>query len=785
MSRRQPKGGELPNRLLLIPLGVVLLCAVGAAVDWWSALPPGLSAGYVGRQSCVECHQQQFERWQGSDHDRAMALATPQTVLGDFNGREFTHNGVTSRMFREGDRFLVNTENARGEMETFEVKYTFGYDPLQQYMVEFPDGRVQVLTVAWDTHKQEWFHVLPDEPAPAGDWFHWTGQGFNWNFMCADCHSTNLQKNYDLASDRYHTSWSEINVSCEACHGPGSMHIELARSRSLFWDRRYGYGLAKLKGESSKNQLDACAHCHSHRRVVHDGFTAGDEYLDYYEPSLLDSDLYFADGQIKEEVYVYGSFLQSRMYREGVRCTDCHDPHSTKVRFEGNRLCTQCHVAGKYDGPAHHHHPVDSKGALCVECHMPERTYMQVDPRRDHSIRMPRPDLTVKLGVPNACQNCHARPHETAEWARDQVAAWYGPRRRPDPHYGEIFAAGRTGDPRAESALSSLARHRPGQDKATAVGPIVRATAVALLGRYGGTEAREAIRIALRDPEPLVRGAAVKHADAAREFAWLVPLLDDPIRSVRTEAARIISQGPLERLSIDQRRRFDAVLAEWREGQMATADDAGAHVALGAVCANLGQVSEAESCFLTAIRRRPNPLQAIQARVNLAMLKYQQGKKDEAEALFGEAVKLGPDLAGGDNAAADALLAGVYYNLGLLLGEDPQRLADAAQALGRAAELDPTSAAMHYNHGVALEAMGKLREAERALLAAVELEPQSAKYVQAMVRIYARLGDRQRTAEYIERFVALHPLEMQARARAEMAPAMELLQRPRPAGPRQ
>ncbi|MEM6656252.1 MAG: multiheme c-type cytochrome, partial [Planctomycetota bacterium] len=268
--------------------------------DWYRAAPPQAlaTATYVGRQSCVECHQQQHDEWVGSHHDWAMDTATDQTVLADFDNSSFTRNGVTTRFFRDGERFMVNAEGPDGEMTDFEVKYTFGVEPLQQYMVEFPDGRVQVLRVSWDTVRQEWFEVtppdVPNERILPGDPLHWTGIGQNWNTTCAECHSTNLQKNYDLESDTYHTTFSEIDVSCEECHGPASLHVELATAKSFFWDRRHGLGLAKLRSADPTAQLEACAKCHSRRNAVHADFRPGTPLLDSFNPSLLHAGLYHA-----------------------------------------------------------------------------------------------------------------------------------------------------------------------------------------------------------------------------------------------------------------------------------------------------------------------------------------------------------------------------------------------------------------------------------------------------------------------------------------------------------
>ncbi|MCR4415768.1 MAG: hypothetical protein NUV77_25420, partial [Thermoguttaceae bacterium] len=532
-------------------LAVLGVAAVLLAADWWIVLPEGLSAQYVGRDACVPCHAKEAALWEGSDHDRAMDPATPETVLGDFDNRQFEHFGVISTMSRRDGAFFMTTDNRQGQRETFAIKYVLGYRPLQQYLVEFPDGRIQCLPVAWDTETKRWFHLYPDEPIPHDDPLHWTRSLQNWNYMCADCHTTDLRKNYDVTTNRYRTTFSEIDVSCEACHGPGSLHVRLANRWSFFWDRRYGYGLPRLADEDHRVQIETCAPCHAHRRVVYPGFRPGEKFLDYYEPAMLDGELYYPDGQILEEDYEYSSFLQSRMYHQKVRCSNCHDPHSTRVKFRDNRLCGQCHVPAKYDTPNHHHHPDATKpGTLCVECHMPKTTYMVVDPRLDHSIRVPRPDLTVSLGIPNACTGCHhdAARGETAQWATDKVLEWYGPRKGP-PHFAHAIEAGRRGKPEAVEQLIDVVRRKDTR-------AIVRASAIALLGNYPASQVETVVVGALDDPEALVRVAAVRgfHGLYPSETRWrrdravldpgqtrrdeaLTRMLHDPVRAVRPRSA--------------------------------------------------------------------------------------------------------------------------------------------------------------------------------------------------------------------------------------------------------
>ncbi len=696
-----------------------MLLAAWPAIDWWTVLPEGRVPRYVGRQTCASCHQHEVQQWTGSDHDLAMDPAIPEFVLGDFDGTQLEHHGVTSKMARRGDEFFVTTEGPDGKPAEFKVKYVFGYHPLQQYLAELERGHIQVLPVTWDTEKEEWFFANPDAPFGPDDPLHWTGSAQNWNHMCADCHTTNFAKNFDVPTDTFHSTWSEMDVSCEACHGPGSIHVELASSNSLFWDRHYGYGLAELKSENATTQLETCAPCHAHRERIHPDFQAGDRFYDHYGLSLLEDRLYHDDGQIDEEVYVYGSFTQSLMYRKGVRCTDCHDPHTTRIRFQGNKLCTQCHLAPKYDAPRHHHHPLDSKGAQCVECHMPDKNFMVVDPRRDHSLRIPRPDLTVSIGTPNACNDCHTKPEESAEWAASKIEEWYGPKRRDDPHYGEIFHAGHSGDPSARDQLADLARSRN-------VGPIVRATAVSLLGtQYPPHETGKAMERALKHRDTAVRAAAVaaleaqppaSQEDLIRLRGLILPRLTDRSRFVRTEAARVASAWPRQIFSTEDRKALDAATEEYRQALMMNSDQAGAHLSLGVLATNLGDVTAAEESYRTAMRLDPA---VVGPRSNLSQLLNQLGRQDEARQLQLEEVKL---------LERDAALlpenAMLQYRLGLLqylLG----RGKDAEKALAAAAQLEPQSVDFQMTLTLLYEKQQRWPEALRAASRLVELQPEN------------------------------------------------------------
>jgi predicted CXXCH cytochrome family protein len=709
------------------------------------------SAGFAGGASCIECHEEAYRIWSGSHHDLAMQVANEETVLGDFDNASFTHFGVTSRFFERAGRFFVETEGPDGQMAEFEVLYTFGVENLQQYLIGFPGGRLQSLTIAWDTRPSEqgggrWFHLYPDERIGPDDPLHWTGRYQTWNAMCAECHSTNLQERYDPDSDTYATTWDDINVSCETCHGPGEAHVEWAEEAKRLGIPAAGHHrlLVDFKTGDSRYEVDVCAPCHSRRYMVSGEDGAGRPFLDDFMPVTLREDLYHADGQVLEEVYVYGSFLQSRMYRRGVRCVDCHDPHSVKLLAEGNALCVRCHhqlpdprfptlVPKNYDSPEHHFHPAGKPGTECVDCHIPATTYMVLDPRRDHSFRLPRPDLAVKLGTPDACTGCHA--DQTAQWSADWVVKWYGPERRRDPHYAEAIAAGRAGNPAALEPLVTLA----GDEEQPA---IVRATALELLSQYGPA-ALDALVAATRDEEPLLRATAagrlVRLPPDQRLAA--VPLLEDPIRAVRIEAARVLAELPADRLDPAQLRAFEAALGEYREAQLAMADLPAARLNLAVLHASRGEPELAVKAYENAIRMDPG---FLPARANLANLYNQLGRNDAAERQLRKAIERAPDQ------------GELHYSLGLLLAEEG-RLEEAADTLGRAAALLPDRARTHYNHGLALQHLGRRSEARAALRQARQIDPRDPAIAYALVVFYVQQGQWEQALPHARDLMALAP----------------------------
>ncbi|MCP3902393.1 MAG: tetratricopeptide repeat protein [Planctomycetes bacterium] len=721
---------------------VILAAGCGERAPDAAARPPRGSESVVGIAVCAECHEEATEIFHGSDHDLAMQPVSEETVLGDFEDASFTHRGVTSTFHRRDNAYFVRTDGPDGAMREYRIDFAFGVRPLQQYLVEIEPGRYQVLSLCWDTRSaddggQRWFHLYPDEPIDHLDELHWTRPLGNWNYMCAECHSTKLDKGYIAAEDRYETMWEEIDVSCEACHGAGADHVAWAREVEAGaepGDADYGL-VVRLKVPDEAHwifdedaptahraaplaanvQVETCGRCHSRRTQVWPEYHHGDQLADTHRVSLLEERLYHADGQILDEVYVYGSFLQSRMYHNGVTCTDCHEPHGGGLWAPGNALCARCHVPEVYDTEDHHFHPVDSTGALCVECHMVDRNYMVVDPRRDHSMRIPRPDLTVEIGTPNACTRCH--DDEPAQWSAEKVVEWYGREQSDQPHYGEALRAGRRGLPGALAKLLGVI----GDDEMPA---IVRATAVELLRRYPHERTLPAIRSVLEDDAPLVRRAAaglleVLPPDLARSLGE--PLLSDPIRTVRLEAVAVLA-GVL-RESPEQPGAFDRAVEEYRVAQRFNADRAEGRLNLGNLEMRLGLVDAAERAYRGALAIQPDFAPAV---VNLADLLRATGRDAAAERVLRESLAAGED-------------AGVHHALGLLLVRRRQATA-ALEHLAAAARARPDAVRYAYVYAIALHDLGDAPRAITVLEQAHREQPGDRDVLAALVTYSREMG---------------------------------------------
>lgn len=728
-------------------MGLIMLWPGAAVTD-----EPGDTGGYVGSQACGTCHATAFEAWSDSHHSWAMREADETNVLGRFDGEVLRFDDVSARFFREDGGHYVETDGPDGGLQTYQILYTVGVTPLQQYLVETAGGRLQALDIAWDTIDQRWYHLYPDDVAAADDGLHWTGPYKNWQARCAVCHQTDFQKNYDAQTEIYQSTWSDLTVGCEACHGPGAAHIAWAEASGAADDAEPDdIGLAVTFADlpdRAGTEIEVCASCHSRRSPLDaDSPPAGSQFSDHHVLSLLRDGLYHADGQIDAEVYVFGSFLQSKMFASGVTCTNCHDPHSNDLVADGNAVCTQCHnpegrddfpslVLGNYDSTDHHHHPIDSEGAQCVACHMPEKAYMIVDPRRDHSFRVPRPDLGAAIGAPDACTSCHVG--QTQTWAAAQVEAWYPDGRWTQPHYGEVLFAGRN-DFGAQSTELLLALAED-----TQVAGIVRASAIELLGERLDQNIAPRLYPFLEDDDSLVRLAtvnALRFAPDGVRGAVIAPMMLDPIRSVRLAAARNTVDIPTDGLSPEEVDVVNVARDDLRTALTATLDYPETQMQIGGIAMTLRSMAAADAAFKEAVSLDPNLIDAWMMRARIA-------------------------LASDDLAATDAVLAAALQHnpdSTLLLQShgnvlaDLDRLDEALIPLKAAASLSPLDPTVRVDIAAVHAANGDNQAAFAALERARILGAAGPEYLELLALTQLRLGERDAAAEAAMRLSEEYP----------------------------
>jgi len=692
---------------------------------------------FIGKDRCIDCHKIEYDLWEESDHRKAMEIASDSSILGDFNNSKFVSlNGKETFFYKNDGKFFVKTEGVGGKIQDLEITHTFGYTPLQQYLIPFENGKYQCLPIAWNTEKKEWFSlpemVYPDEELSPTNWLYWTNAGQNWNGMCAECHSTNLKKNFDPVTKSFKTTYSEINVSCEACHGPGSGHEDWANLPEMARPTDNNTGLiVKTSGINNREYVELCTRCHSRRSQFNNYEHDREDLLDSMLPELI-TESYHPDGQVLEEDYVYGSFIQSKMFDNEVQCNDCHNVHSGKLVFDGNALCAQCHRADIYDTKTHHFHKYEGEdgepiklvnrtvevgeGAQCIQCHMPGQYFMGVDYRPDHSIRVPRPDLTISIKTPNACNQCHE--DKSAKWSDEYITKWYGVKRK--SHYGTVFAAARESDPAVEIKLIEIFNDE--------LFPLnVRATAISLLNRYNSEDASNTIQLGLDDPEPLIRETALRaysNSNVEEYKKNILKLLNDPVKAVRAEAAIRISELPITEIPKKYQEAYKTGLAEFEDMNLYMADFPSGRLNLGIMYGNQKEFLKAAQQYEEAIK-----IDSLffPAKMNLAITYSQLGKNNEAEILLRDLVENYPEL-------SDS-----YYYLGLLLAEKKD-YSEAIVYMLKASESMPERARINYNAGLMLQYLGRNNEAEKELLKAINKEPNNFDFLYALADHYIKTG---------------------------------------------
>lgn len=667
---------------------------------------------FVGDKACISCHKTEHDLWQLSDHFKAMELPNDSTVLGNFNNQSYTADGITSKFFKKDGKFFINTQGEDGKYHDYEIKYTFGFYPLQQYLVEFSRGRMQATRQSWDSRSKKWFHQYAGEKIAPNDWLHWTGNAQNWNTMCGECHTTNYKKNYDFETDSYQTTFSQITVSCESCHGPAKQHIDYINSDYKDGDKITGSYLLMAKNSTQMQEIQSCFPCHARKGNISAHLLNTNEILDDYIPEIPSTEFYHADGQQDDEDYTYASFLQSKMFRHNVKCSNCHNPHSGKLIIAGNGVCNQCHTKEKYDAPGHTFHAIGTDGAACKNCHMPSKNYMGNDLRHDHIFRVPRPDLSAKYGTPNACNDCHK--NKSAQWAADAVVKWFGANR--PYHFAEDLIPGSKMDASSQAHLIKLLGD-------TAVSSIIQATAVHYMGGIQNNNSLQAIIQQLNNANAQVRYRAIIALTNFPPLQWqasVVPMLQDKVRAVRIAAANLLLTANDPQNLGQFGEPYQKAASELNSYILYQSDFATGDVMAADYFLKIRNYDRAESFYLRGIQKDSA---MNYARLNLSAMYNIMGRNADALKVLQAALKTDPK---NDR---------IYFNLALLYNELNEPL-QVEQNLKKAIALNTTNPRVYYNYGVLLQQKNKASEAEKQYIKALSFAPNDADINYALCVLY-------------------------------------------------
>jgi len=673
--------------------------------------------------NCISCHNKEYKEWKNSDHDLSMQIANENSVLGDFNNSIFMNiNKIKTKFYKNNSDYMVYTDGVDGKMHHYKIIFTFGVYPLQQYMIKFPDGRVQVLDIAWDSRSKEeggqrWYSLHPNEKISAKDILHWSGPNLNWNFMCADCHSTHLKKNYNASTDTYDTKYSAINISCIACHTMDEKHQKHMQTKAKRkWIFTANSSTAKLKALTPSKEIQLCAQCHSRRKQLDNEFKAGDNFYDHYENLVLDEDLYFSDGQIKDEVYVYNSFLQSKMYKEGVVCSDCHNPHSLQRKAQADNICFKCHKSDKYTSSKHHKHKQNSPGSSCISCHMPSRTYMGVDERNDHSFRVPRPDLSVNTKIPNACNSCHK--DKTALWASNSVKKWYGKVPKGYQTFSHSLNDLRNMTKESPKSLYSvLMAEEPN---------IAIATAVSYLGEYQNQQTYLTTLQMLKNTDVDIRLNALRALEKFPPKYRVEPvlgILEDKRKVVRIEAARILAPFLDEVTNSSKKLLLNKVLDEYEQTLLFNAERPESQSELALFYLDIKKYLKAEKAFKKAIELED---EFIPAYVNYADYLKEIKQEKRALSVLQEGLSVIPNS------------GELHLSLGLWYIRDKQE-SKAKLELQKASLLSPNDFNIQYTYAIFI-ASTDIEKAISILRKQLELYSGNISLIKALINYYQKTG---------------------------------------------
>jgi tetratricopeptide (TPR) repeat protein len=709
----------------------------GSHVGDNAALPEALAAGVTGSVGCRECHERFYQLWSTSFHGLAMQAFTQKLAkekltepAGDLAAGELRYRADIG-----GETAWVVEQGPKGERK-YRIDYAVGGKNVFYFLTPLERGRLQVLPVAYDVRKKEWFpttasHLRPfSDNAPA---LPWTDPLYTFNTSCHGCHVSQVSVNYDLSTDSYRTTWTEPGINCETCHNPGGEHVRAARETPK-GEPLKDSKIIVTKTFTVDQHNSTCGPCHAKMSPVSPVFTPGERFYDHYDLAALEDPDFYPDGRDLGENYTYTRWRMSPCVKSGkLSCLHCHTS-SGRYRFrkpeDANKACLPCHEERVGKAAAHSRHPAGSEATRCISCHMPTTEFARMR-RSDHSMLPPTPAATIAYKSPNACNLCHA--DRTAAWADNLVRAG-----RPRDYQAPVLRTAGLVDAarkREWKRLPEMLAYPEEKDR----DEVIATSLIRLLRNCPDEKKWPAFIKALSDPSPLVRGVSAAALTGHVTPQSLHPLLAatrDDYRLVRIRAAEALAGVLTDRLGRLDRQSLEKAREEAEASFRARPDDYASHYNLGNFYLAGGNPKKAIEEFAISSKHRPDSVPPL---VNASMAYYALGEKENAEKSLRRAVKLAPE-----NVAA-------RLNLGMLLGE-MGKTKEAEKEFRVAAKADPKSAQAAYNLCV-VTSKERIEEALKWCRKAAELQPEDPKYGYTYAFFLDRKGSTAKAIPYLRKIV--------------------------------
>ncbi len=655
-------------------------------------------AAALSPQGCAECHAEIVAEWENSHHALANRLVDFPRDSAAFQQRQNLSLGERNVSTSIRGQSLVFKENGKNSIEVAAPVGVIGYDPLIQYLIPTGNGKLQTYTLSYEPTTKEWFYVFEDDVRLPGEWGHWSGQGMNWNANCGYCHMTDYHKNLDQDPSRpiaYESQWLYQGISCAQCHNGLEEHVKSPDAPEV----------VSLNAQSKVQIEHSCATCHARRQeLTVEAFRPGDSFHDHYGLSAVDQgDLYHPDGQVNNENFVYTSMQLNKMGHAGISCMDCHNPHTAALSLpaDNNALCMKCHTTGDngatlIDPIKHSRHQPGSEGARCIECHMPDNTFMARDDRRDHIFSIPDPQLSAEIGSPDTCTACHT--DQNMKWAGEWVETWWPDHATKRVHVRERARAIQSFRDGSASDYKELLRLAQKEEIL-----LWKASLTGMLTPWSQwKEVETYLRQMLAHTDPHIRSAAVRAlARHPQRQALLAPLLQDEFRVVRIQAAQLIGPAPEYREEYETFHRFSS---DRPNNALMLADYFSAD-------------PEQQKQWI----RRSISLEPTNDVIygDGAVLLARGADVDGAKALLLEGIAMAPQS------------ASLRYSLALIEAEQ-QNYSAAINWMQQSVRLDPQQPRAWYNLSILLRRQGDLKGARAAAEKAYELSPNDPGIMQLM-----------------------------------------------------